>query len=127
MTVDIAKKECSRCKKLLAETLFSAAVEGVCVYCKADDMDALPPPSPTAAFPTASATLSKPADLVALHEGDPPALDTDEIEKAANLGLGLKKPLCLYAYISPKLASNFNGLFSKTSSPYQNHQAGLNL
>mgnify|MGYP003134675610 CR=1 FL=1 len=63
MTVDIAKKECSRCKKLLAETLFSAAVEGICVYCKADDMDALPPPSPTAAEEEASeeATLEEKA------------------------------------------------------------------
>ena len=46
MTVDIPKRTCIRCKKLHPETLYSES-SGLCVYCKADDVDALPEPTTT--------------------------------------------------------------------------------
>lgn len=44
MTEDIAKRTCIRCKKLHPETLYAES-SGLCVYCKADDVDALPQPA----------------------------------------------------------------------------------
>lgn len=44
MTDDIAKRTCIRCKKLHPETLYAES-SGLCVYCKADDVDALPQPA----------------------------------------------------------------------------------
>ena len=44
MIQDIEKQTCTRCKKSLPETLYSEG-SGLCVYCKADDVDALPEPT----------------------------------------------------------------------------------
>jgi predicted phage terminase large subunit-like protein len=44
MTSDVEKRTCTRCKKLHPATLY-AETSGLCVYCKADDVDALPTPS----------------------------------------------------------------------------------
>ena len=41
MTSDVEKRTCTRCKKLHPATLY-AETSGLCVYCKADDVDALP-------------------------------------------------------------------------------------
>ena len=41
MTQEIEKRTCIRCKKLHPETLYAES-SGLCVYCKADDVDALP-------------------------------------------------------------------------------------
>lgn len=50
MTDDIAKRTCIRCKKSHPETLYAES-SGLCVYCKADDVDALPQPAITEAEP----------------------------------------------------------------------------
>lgn len=42
---DIPKKQCKRCKNVHPETLYSDEIDGLCVYCKADDVDALPSPA----------------------------------------------------------------------------------
>ena len=52
MTDDIAKRTCIRCKKLHPETLYAES-SGLCVYCKADDVDALPQPATTDVEPEA--------------------------------------------------------------------------
>jgi predicted phage terminase large subunit-like protein len=52
LTDDIAKRTCIRCKKLHPETLYAES-SGLCVYCKADDVDALPQPSTTDVEPEA--------------------------------------------------------------------------
>jgi predicted phage terminase large subunit-like protein len=44
MTNSVEKRTCTRCKKLHPATLY-AETSGLCVYCKADDVDALPTPS----------------------------------------------------------------------------------
>jgi predicted phage terminase large subunit-like protein len=44
---DIPKKQCKRCKNVHPETLYSDEIDGLCVYCKADDVDALPSPATT--------------------------------------------------------------------------------
>ena len=44
MTSDVEKRTCTRCKKLHPATLY-AETSGLCVYCKADDVDALPTPN----------------------------------------------------------------------------------
>lgn len=44
---DIPKKQCKRCKNVHPETLYSDEIDGLCVYCKADDVDALPSPAST--------------------------------------------------------------------------------
>ena len=44
MTDEIEKQTCTRCKKSLPVTLFAEG-SGLCVYCKADDVDALPQPT----------------------------------------------------------------------------------
>jgi predicted phage terminase large subunit-like protein len=44
MTADIAKRRCRRCKNMHPETLYSSEIDGLCVYCKADDAEALPDP-----------------------------------------------------------------------------------
>jgi len=44
MTNDVEKRTCKRCKKLHPATLY-AETSGLCVYCKADDVDALPTPN----------------------------------------------------------------------------------
>ena len=49
MSEEIEKRTCIRCKKLHPETLYAES-SGLCVYCKADDVDALP--EPTAEVPT---------------------------------------------------------------------------
>ena len=46
MNIEVPKRKCKRCKNLHPETLFSEGVEGLCCYCKADDVEALPPPAP---------------------------------------------------------------------------------
>ena len=45
MNAEIPKRKCLRCKNLHPVTLYSAAVSGLCVYCKADDAEALPIPN----------------------------------------------------------------------------------
>ena len=45
MTDDIEQRTCIRCKNTHPETLY-AENSGLCVYCKADDVDALPLPTP---------------------------------------------------------------------------------
>jgi len=50
LTDDIAKRTCIRCKKSHPETLYAES-SGLCVYCKADDVDALPQPAITEAEP----------------------------------------------------------------------------
>ena len=47
MVDDIPKKQCKRCKNVHPETLYSDEIDGLCVYCKADDVDALPSPATT--------------------------------------------------------------------------------
>ena len=42
--MQVESKRCIRCKKLQPETLFSES-SGLCVYCKAEDVDALPKPA----------------------------------------------------------------------------------
>ena len=59
---EVESRRCIRCKKLQPETLYSES-SGLCVYCKADDADALPKPSvqktdPTAMEPEADTLLS---------------------------------------------------------------------
>ena len=44
MTEEIAKRRCRRCKNTHPETLYSSEIDGLCVYCKADDAEALPDP-----------------------------------------------------------------------------------
>ena len=44
MTNSVEKRTCTRCKKLHPATLY-AETSGLCVYCKADDVDALPTPN----------------------------------------------------------------------------------
>lgn len=44
--VDVPKRRCKRCKNLHPETLYSEEIDGLCCYCKADDVEALPPPAP---------------------------------------------------------------------------------
>lgn len=44
MTSGVDKRQCIRCKKLHPETLYAESTD-LCVYCKADDVDALPQPS----------------------------------------------------------------------------------
>jgi predicted phage terminase large subunit-like protein len=46
LNIEVPKRKCKRCKNLHPETLFSEGVEGLCCYCKADDVEALPPPAP---------------------------------------------------------------------------------
>ncbi len=45
MTTKIAKRKCKRCKNTHPETLYSSEIDGLCVYCKADDAEALPQPN----------------------------------------------------------------------------------
>ena len=45
MNAEIPKRKCLRCRNLHPETLFADEVSGLCVYCKADDAEALPPPT----------------------------------------------------------------------------------
>lgn len=52
MTQEIEKRTCIRCKKLHPETLYSES-SGLCVYCKADDVDALPQPTTVETEPEA--------------------------------------------------------------------------
>ena len=42
MTAEIATRRCKRCKETRPETLYSEEIDGLCVYCKADDADSLP-------------------------------------------------------------------------------------
>ena len=44
MNAEIPKRKCSRCKNLHPETLYADG-SGICVYCKADDFEALPEPT----------------------------------------------------------------------------------
>ena len=44
MAEEIAKRRCRRCKNTHPETLYSSEIDGLCVYCKADDAEALPEP-----------------------------------------------------------------------------------
>jgi predicted phage terminase large subunit-like protein len=46
LNIEVPKRKCKRCKNLHPETLFSEGVEGLCCYCKADDVEALPAPAP---------------------------------------------------------------------------------
>jgi predicted phage terminase large subunit-like protein len=55
---DIPKRQCRRCKNVHPETLYSDEIDGLCVYCKADDVDALPSPATTEPFETDSEELS---------------------------------------------------------------------
>lgn len=48
MTDDIAVRKCRRCKNTHPETLYSSETDGLCVYCKADDAEALPQPQDAA-------------------------------------------------------------------------------
>ena len=57
MTQDIEKQTCTRCKKSLPVTLFSEG-SGLCVYCKADDVDALPEPNTVDAADSEAEELS---------------------------------------------------------------------
>lgn len=59
MTEDIAKRTCIRCKKSHPETLYAES-SGLCVYCKADDVDALPQP--------ATAEAESPTEELSLEE-----------------------------------------------------------
>lgn len=45
MNAEIPKRKCLRCKNLHPETLYADEVSGLCVYCKADDAEALPAPT----------------------------------------------------------------------------------
>ena len=45
MNAEIPKRKCLRCKNLHPVTLYSDEVSGLCVYCKADDAEALPIPN----------------------------------------------------------------------------------
>lgn len=58
MVDDIPKRQCRRCKNVHPETLYSDEIDGLCVYCKADDVDALPSPATTEPFETDSEELS---------------------------------------------------------------------
>ena len=58
MVDDIPKKQCKRCKNVHPETLYSDEIDGLCVYCKADDVDALPSPATTEPSETDSEELS---------------------------------------------------------------------
>ena len=49
MNAEIPKRKCLRCKNLHPETLYADEVSGLCVYCKADDAEALPAPIPVEA------------------------------------------------------------------------------
>ncbi len=42
---DVPLQQCKRCKNLHPETLYSGR-DGFCVYCKADEAESIPPPSP---------------------------------------------------------------------------------
>jgi predicted phage terminase large subunit-like protein len=43
---EIPTRRCKRCKNTHPVTLYSSEVDGLCVYCKADDAEALPNPAP---------------------------------------------------------------------------------
>lgn len=47
MTEEIPTRRCKRCKNTHPVTLYSSEVDGLCVYCKADDAEALPNPAST--------------------------------------------------------------------------------
>jgi predicted phage terminase large subunit-like protein len=57
LSEEIEKQTCIRCKKSLPVTLYSEG-SGLCVYCKADDVDALPEPTTEVATESETEELS---------------------------------------------------------------------